>query len=116
MPREATGPLRTCVGCRAVRPQSALLRIARDATGTVTVAPVRWRGRGAYVCGAACLERALARRAVPRALAAEPGAVEPLALRQRLAAVLARPVRVTPSTQRGAAGRVRPGADAAGGL
>jgi predicted RNA-binding protein YlxR (DUF448 family) len=44
-------PLRTCLGCRRVRPQAELLRLARTADGHVEPDPGRRAGgRGAYVC------------------------------------------------------------------
>jgi predicted RNA-binding protein YlxR (DUF448 family) len=56
-----------------VAPKGALRRLALDdpvrAAGARVVAdPAGTRpGRGAYVCGAACARRAVARRALPRA-------------------------------------------------
>jgi predicted RNA-binding protein YlxR (DUF448 family) len=54
-------PTRTCLGCRARRPKSELVRLVRRADGVVAVdAGARLPGRGAYVCPeAACVERAL---------------------------------------------------------
>lgn len=102
-------PLRTCVGCRTVRPQAELIRIARDAGGAVRLAPRRWAGRTAYVCrSAACLERALARKALPRALRAPLSGLDPAELAQALRRALAQ----------GAAGTSTPreaGGSAAGG-
>ena len=44
-------PQRTCIGCRKVRPQAALLRLVRGADGRVHVdSGGRAEGRGAYVC------------------------------------------------------------------
>jgi predicted RNA-binding protein YlxR (DUF448 family) len=44
-------PQRTCIGCRKVRPQAALLRLVRGADGRVHVdSSGRAEGRGAYVC------------------------------------------------------------------
>ncbi|MFQ5895257.1 MAG: DUF448 domain-containing protein [Nitrospinota bacterium] len=61
-------PLRTCVGCREVREQAELLRLARSPGGEV--APDlehRLPGRGAYACFARrCLEAALKPRALER--------------------------------------------------
>jgi predicted RNA-binding protein YlxR (DUF448 family) len=47
----ASPPLRTCVGCRRVRRQDALLRLVRRPDGTVEpdLRP-RGAGRGAYLC------------------------------------------------------------------
>jgi predicted RNA-binding protein YlxR (DUF448 family) len=102
-------PLRTCVGCRAVRPQAELIRIARDAAGAVRLAPRRWAGRTAYVCrSAACLERALTRKALLRALCAPLPGLDPVALAQALRRAL-RQGAVETSTPRD------PGGSAAGG-
>lgn len=55
--------LRTCIGCRVVRPKFELVRLVRQADGRVGIdrsgaAP----GRGAYVCpGRICVEVALKR-------------------------------------------------------
>ncbi len=54
-----SGPRRTCIGCRQVRPKAELLRLVRQPDGTVgrDATPA---GRGAYVCpDPACLERAI---------------------------------------------------------
>ena len=54
-------PQRTCIGCRKIRPQAALLRLVRGADGRVHVdSGGRAEGRGAYVCpDPACLGKAL---------------------------------------------------------
>ena len=68
------GPVRTCVGCRATGPRSALLRVvvATDAAGSpalVVDAGRRMPGRGAWLHpDAGCLETAERRRALGRAL------------------------------------------------
>jgi len=56
-------PTRTCLGCRQVRPQDALVRVVRLADGTVVAdTGARATGRGAYVCpDAQCAERGLSR-------------------------------------------------------
>jgi len=44
-------PLRTCLGCGAVRPKHELLRIACNQQHEVTIDPqARLPGRGAYIC------------------------------------------------------------------
>ena len=56
-------PSRTCLGCRQVRSQGALVRLVRGHDGVV-IADLRGTaaGRGAYVCpDEACLARALQR-------------------------------------------------------
>jgi predicted RNA-binding protein YlxR (DUF448 family) len=61
-------PLRTCVGCRQVKPRSALHRLAL-VEGSIVLDPRRVAGRSAYVCReAACWEVAQKRRALDRAL------------------------------------------------
>ena len=55
------GPMRTCLGCRQVKPKEALIRLMRGRDGRV-VADLEGRGsgRGAYVCPeVGCVERAL---------------------------------------------------------
>jgi predicted RNA-binding protein YlxR (DUF448 family) len=84
----ARAPERTCVGCRTRAPKASLLRVVRppgsetaqaDPAGT---AP----GRGAYVHRSAeCLDRALSRGALGRALAAGMGEVEVGRLRSAIA-------------------------------
>ncbi len=56
-------PLRTCVGCRAVKDRDQLLRLVRRPDGTIEVDPQgRLPGRGAYLCWSeACLEATLKR-------------------------------------------------------
>lgn len=44
-----TGPLRTCVGCRAKRSQQELIRIGRSSDGAVSIGAAG-PGRGAYLC------------------------------------------------------------------
>ena len=58
-----SAPMRTCVGCRAVKPKAALVRLARARDGKVVVdRGARASGRGAYVCpDTGCVERALQR-------------------------------------------------------
>lgn len=63
-------PMRTCVGCRAVRPQAELLRSSL-VDGQVTPADRSCaRGRSAYVCPVrACVEQAARRGGFARAFA-----------------------------------------------
>ena len=58
-----SGPHRTCVACRRVRPQSELIRLTRAPAGTLETDPGRRRpGRGAYLCPReACLDESLRR-------------------------------------------------------
>ena len=67
-----TGPVRTCIGCRARAARSHLVRIVLDTPTSVAVdtnasAP----GRGAWLHPErACLDQAVRRRAIGRALRA----------------------------------------------
>jgi predicted RNA-binding protein YlxR (DUF448 family) len=63
-------PQRTCVVCRSTTAKRALHRIVRSPSGDVAYDPTgKAPGRGAYLCGQpACLETALKRRSLQRAL------------------------------------------------
>ena len=78
-------PQRTCVVCRSTTAKRTLHRIVRSPAGTVAYDPTgKAAGRGAYLCGqAACLDQAVRRRSIQRALkvtdtAAADAAVEAL--------------------------------------
>jgi uncharacterized protein len=78
-------PQRTCVVCRSTTAKRALHRIVRSPSGTIGYDPTgKAPGRGAYLCGQpTCLETALKRRSLQRALkvsdtAAVGGAIESL--------------------------------------
>ena len=61
---------RTCVGCGARREQREMIRIAAM-PGVAPVVDIMFKapGRGAYLCrDVACIEKALKRRAIERAL------------------------------------------------
>jgi uncharacterized protein len=60
-------PQRRCVGCGAIRPKRTLVRLALEDDRVVADVRAVRPGRGAYVCDAACFERAVAARALPRA-------------------------------------------------
>ena len=63
------GPLRTCVGCRATGPRSALLRVVAVQDELVVDVARRMPGRGAWLHpDPGCLEKAERRRAFGRAL------------------------------------------------
>ncbi|WP_421740809.1 YlxR family protein [Cellulomonas sp.] len=70
------GPVRTCVGCRATGPRSALLRVVVRQESAANVSAVlfvdvdrRMPGRGAWLHpDPGCLEKAERRRAFGRAL------------------------------------------------
>jgi len=64
--------MRTCIGCREVRPARALVRCRLDASGTRAFlgdAASRQAGRGAWLCAGSveCVDSAAARRAFARA-------------------------------------------------
>jgi predicted RNA-binding protein YlxR (DUF448 family) len=65
----AKRPQRTCVGCRRVAGQDELVRIVSGEDGTVRAGRTR-PGRGAWLCADSpvCLQLAVRRRALPRAL------------------------------------------------
>jgi hypothetical protein len=72
MARPRGTPERTCVGCRGKAPKGALVRVVRTPAGEVRVDPAGTEpGRGAYVHrDTACVDRALARGGLWRALRA----------------------------------------------
>ncbi|GAA1639484.1 YlxR family protein [Microbacterium flavum] len=62
-------PVRTCVGCRARAPRSALLRVVERDGALVADEDAVLPGRGAWVHDTdACVEAAIRRRAFGRAL------------------------------------------------
>ncbi|WP_298944322.1 YlxR family protein [uncultured Microbacterium sp.] len=62
-------PVRTCVGCRARAPRSALLRVVEQAGVLVADEKAVLPGRGAWVHATdACVSTAIQRRAFERAL------------------------------------------------
>jgi uncharacterized protein len=83
--------MRTCIECRKVAPTNQLVRIARAGDGTLLLGRTV-PGRGAWLCAgaptrlpaAACMEQAVRRKALTKALRApvEPAAME--ALRERV--------------------------------
>ena len=79
------GPLRTCIGCRAIRPQTDLLRCTIGDAGRIVV-DRRAPGRGAWLCGPACLDEAARRGRFERAWRqrVDPAAID--RLRSELAA------------------------------
>ena len=63
-------PLRTCVGCRQVRPKRELVRIVQGPDGQIAIDNTgKQAGRGAYVCpDPACWEMAFKRERLDKAL------------------------------------------------
>ena len=84
-------PQRTCIGCRQVRGKSQLVRLVLPAEGPAAIDPTgRRNGRGAYLCretGRTCLDQARKRRALTRALRAEPDRIDHASLAAELAAL-----------------------------
>ena len=80
-----------CVGCRAVREQCRLIRLAADGAGGVAVNPRPASGRGAYLCPTpSCLEQVLRRRLLPHALHAALPRLDASALQERVGAEVER--------------------------
>ncbi len=54
-------PQRTCIACRTVKPKRELIRLVRDAGGTIDIDTTgKARGRGAYLCtDMDCWEKAI---------------------------------------------------------
>ena len=80
----ARQPVRTCIGCGRRAPQAELVRFRAQAGGVV-LDRARSGGRGSWLHPAlACLERALQRRAFPRALRSQGVVADAGALRVEL--------------------------------
>ena len=79
-PRRPEGPQRTCVGCRRTTVASDLVRLVVAPEGVV--AGKGRSGRGAWVCrDAACVDAALAKGGLARALRIQRSAVDADAVR-----------------------------------
>ncbi len=62
-------PTRTCVGCRVAGPKTSLVRLVRADDGVALDLTGRAPGRGAYLHrDRACIEAAMAKGALARAL------------------------------------------------
>ena len=60
---------RTCIVCRKTDTKQSFLRVVRTPEGQVELDPTgKKNGRGAYVCGIACFERAIATKRFDSAL------------------------------------------------
>lgn len=61
-------PQRMCVGCMQMQEKSCLIRIVKEADGTVSMdATGRKNGRGAYICkNADCLQKAMKAKRLER--------------------------------------------------
>lgn len=86
--------LRTCVGCRRVRDQRELVRLAVNPVEGLVVSPLsasKPPGRGAYVCPSlVCLQKAWHRKGFPRAFRREVPGLDEAAIRERFEAELRR--------------------------
>ena len=82
----ASGPMRTCTGCRSKRGRDRMIRITRTGDGIISVDPTGSApGRGAYVCcDDTCIERACRSGSLSRALR---GGRVPDGLREELLAM-----------------------------
>lgn len=62
-------PLRTCVGCRSVRPKRELVRLVRAGNAVEIDRRQRMPGRGAYLCREQrCWSAGVAKRGLDRTL------------------------------------------------
>lgn len=60
--------LRTCVGCRVVKPKKEFIRLVANANGEVEIDPTGKRpGKGAYICNKVCLNEAFKKNNLSRA-------------------------------------------------
>lgn len=66
-------PLRKCLGCNEQFPKKALVRVVRASNGEVSLDLTgKAHGRGAYICHKkSCLDTALKRKSIQRALEVE---------------------------------------------
>lgn len=63
-------PQRTCVACRQVKLKKQLIRVVRNAEGSISIDPTgKAPGRGAYICAdMECIAKARKSKALDRAL------------------------------------------------
>ncbi len=68
-------PQRKCMGCQEVKDKRELIRVVRTPEGEIVIDKTgRRSGRGAYICpNSQCLETAIKRKALERALETEIG-------------------------------------------
>lgn len=61
-------PLRTCIGCKEVKPKKELIRVVKQSDGNIMLDFTgRANGRGAYICpNIECLEQAIKTRKLAR--------------------------------------------------
>ncbi|RLE20635.1 MAG: hypothetical protein DRJ50_10420 [Actinobacteria bacterium] len=84
-------PIRSCIGCRQRRPQTALVRLTRTPSGIVVGGPSA--GRGAWLCrdersgssaNAECFDKAIANRGFARAWRGSVSAQEERIIREHI--------------------------------
>lgn len=62
-------PLRKCIGCGEMKSKKEMIRVVRTVENEIVPdATGKKNGRGAYVCSAKCLEKAMKSRGLSRAL------------------------------------------------
>lgn len=62
-------PMRTCVGCRQVKPKSELIRVVSGENGLAVDPGARQNGRGVYICpDAECIKAAAKNSGFKRSL------------------------------------------------
>ena len=70
-PRKKT-PERKCVGCNGRFPKKELVRVVRLPDGTIVLDRTgKQSGRGAYLCSAPCLKKAIRSKRLQNALSCE---------------------------------------------
>ncbi len=72
-------PVRTCIGCGEKAGQRELVRLRIEGE-RVVIDRDRKGGRGAWLHGLACLEKAIRRKALARAFRGRPASVDAAAL------------------------------------
>ncbi len=81
----AERPQRTCIGCRRKDDQGSFLRVSRESGGRVVICEKGGVGRSAYFCKAeACIEAALAKEKLARALKIEVSGAQKVELKEEL--------------------------------
>lgn len=85
--------MRTCIGCRAVRPAAEMARCALATHGPAVGRTLP--GRGAWLCSVACFDAAVRRKAFQRAWRTE---VDPATLAQLRMAFAESAARMNEST------------------
>lgn len=63
-----TVPMRTCIGCRDIKPKKELIRILKSSEGDISIDFTgKKNGRGAYICSnEECFDRAVKSKRLPK--------------------------------------------------